>query len=164
MKHPSLAIALLLATLSTQTLASNLAKSSPSQACSAMSKLGLKTNGWNNRYENSYGCSSPYKDIGNGYPTPNNLAFYAVGNSSEVQKVKLILNFNDKSNTKAAYNELENASALLIKEFTGINMPPQIKAAITSNKNLDITINNAVVSVEKVGWPSGGYEIQVTIK
>lgn len=143
---------------------SNLIMKEPSNACSSMVRVGLVTNGWNNRYENSYGCSSPYKDIGNGYPMPNNLAFYAEGTKSEVRKIKLVLNFNDRNDTDDAYSELLKASALLIKSFTGSDMPVQIKTAILSNSNFTTTLNNTTASVEKVDWPSGGYEIQITIK
>src|SRR5690606_31226687 len=109
---------------------SNLSMKLPSDACLSMVRVGLVTNGWNNRYENSYGCSSPYKDIGNGYPMPNNLSFYAEGTKSEVRKIKLVLNFNDRNDTDDAYSELLKASALLIKAFTGQDMSAQIKAAI----------------------------------
>ena len=88
MKITTICTAIALSTLSCITFASNLSKNSPKQACNAMTTVGLVTNGWNNRYEDNYGCSSPYKDIGNGYPMPNNLAFYAEGNSSKVNKVK----------------------------------------------------------------------------
>lgn len=164
MRITTLCKVIVLSTLSCITHASNLSKSSPQQACNAMTKAGLITNGWKNRYEDSYGCSSPYKDIGNGYPMPNNLAFYAEGNSSKVNKVKIVLNFNDRSNTKNAYSELQSAAVLLVSEFTGSAISPQLKAAITSNSNLSARINNATVTVEKIDWPSGGYEIQVTIK
>jgi len=164
MKITTLCTAIALSILSCTTYASNLNKSSPQQACNAMTKVGLFTNGWNNRYEDSYGCSSPYKDIGNGYPMPNNLAFYAEGNGSQVNKVKIVLNFNDRSSTKNAYPELQSAAALLVSEFTGSAITQELKAAIASNANLSTTINNTSVTVEKIDWPSGGYEIQVTIK
>ncbi|QEY16564.1 hypothetical protein D0C16_11570 [Cellvibrio sp. KY-GH-1] len=163
MKITTICKVIVLGTLSCTTYASNLTKSSPQQACNAMAKVGLITNGWKNRYEDSYGCSSPYKDIGNAYPLPNNLAFYAEGNSSKVDKVKIVLNFNDTSNTKNAYAELQKAAALLVTEFTGSAITQALKTAIASRSNISTTINNASVTVEKIDWPSGGYEIQVII-
>jgi hypothetical protein len=156
--------AVALTALSDTAFASNLTKQSPQQACNAMTKAGLATNGWNNKYEDSYGCSSPHKDIGNGDPMPNNLAFYAEGNNSQVNKVKIILNFNDRSSTKNAYSELQSAAALLISEFTDSTITTELKTAISSNSNLSTKINNSIVTVKKIDWPRGGYEIQVTIQ
>ena len=94
---------------------------------------------------------------------PNNLAFYAEGDSSKVNKVKIVLNFNDRSVTKNAYAELQKAASLLIKEFTGSEATEQIKNAIASHKDLQVKINSSTVRVKKIDWPSGGYEIQISI-
>ena len=40
----------------------------PSSACSIVEHVGLVTRGWKDRGGADYGCTTPYKDIGTGYP------------------------------------------------------------------------------------------------
>lgn len=142
----------------------NLALSAPSQACSAMDSLGMHAGDWKNRYEQEYGCSSPYKDIGTAKPLPNNIAFYGEGTSQKVTKVKLVLNVNDPKNATAAITELKSAASLLTKKFTNTNISQQITNAISEKKAASQRIENSIISVQSIDWPTGGYEIHVAIK
>lgn len=141
----------------------NLAMSAPSQVCSAMDSLGMYGGDWKNRYEQEYGCSSPYKDIGNGKPIPNNIAFYAEGTSNKVTKVKLVLNLNDPKNSSSARAELLSAASLLTTKITNTEISPQIVNAINEEKAASQKIENSVISVQPIDWPTGGYEIQFAI-
>ena len=111
----------------------------PSQACTLLNEVGLATNGWKNEYDQEYGCSSDYKQLGTGSPLANNLAFYVEGNSSSVMQVYLMLNVNDETTASTAHQELlKTAKALSIKE-TG-----ELKAARVNAISLmqEMYVNN----------------------
>ena len=137
----------------------------PSQACVLLDEVGLVTNGWKNEYDQEFGCSSDYKQLGSGFPLANNLAFYVEGNSSAVTQVYLMLNVNDVASASSAHQELlQVAETLSIKE-TGKQLTQQLKDAINKGSNTLQKIENATIEIVRNDWQTGkGYDIKVTIK
>lgn len=58
--------------------------SSHSEACGFMSAMGMATRGYKNPDGMGYFCSSPYKELGTGFPLTNNIAYYAEGDAKKV--------------------------------------------------------------------------------
>lgn len=136
----------------------------PDQVCKLASEIGLKTGGWKNHYDQEFGCSSPYKDIGFASHLSNNLAFYAEGNSSSVNLVKLVLNINLPSDTSSANRELQKAVTVLIPKLTGDKASPSLLKAIRQEKSTSMKIGLSKVEIVKDSWPTGkGYEIKVIV-
>ena len=85
---------------------------SPERACFFLSDLGIQTQGYKN-YGISYGCSSPYKEIGSAFPLPNNIAYYASGDQLSANQLKLVLNVNHRGDAETANRELLKLSEAL---------------------------------------------------
>ncbi|MBX3517936.1 MAG: hypothetical protein KF815_13465 [Rhodospirillales bacterium] len=137
----------------------------PTVLCSYMQDVGFVTRGWKNYYENAFGCSSPYKELGTGFPLANNLAYYAEGNKETVTQLKLVLNVNNSKTANAAHEELLKASEALSIKATGANLPQPLKDAIKSGKKATAKIGSASMEVVRENWPSNkGYEIKVIIR
>lgn len=158
-----LLIAIISILSSTQAIA-ELSITEPFQACNLMSEIGLKTGGWKNHYEQEYGCSSPYKDIGEAFPLPNNIAFYAEGDRDSVKLVKLVLNINDPSSETIANEVLQYTASILIPKISGEMLSTSIQSAISHGNNFSEKIGTSMVNVVRENWPTGkGYEIKVII-
>lgn len=142
-----------------------LKSTTPAQACNLMIEAGLSTRGWKNHYDQEFGCSSPYKDIGSALPLPNNLAFYAEGNRDFVKLVKLVLNVNDRSTASSANKQLQKAAAILFQKTTSERIPQSVINAIVNGKSMSQKVGISQVDVIRDNWPTGkGYEIKVVIK
>ncbi|WP_295400868.1 DUF6030 family protein [uncultured Thiocystis sp.] len=134
----------------------------PSTVCSYLTNSGLATRGWKNQYDNEFGCSSPYKDIGTGAPLANNLAFYVEGGPSEAKLVKLVLNINNKALAASAYAELLKAAQALSPKLTGKKLPSEISSAITNGKKASANAGVTQIEVMRIDWPTGkGHEVKV---
>jgi hypothetical protein len=157
-------IAILIGILTSTYATAGLKVTAPSQACNLVSEVGLKTRGWKNHYDQEFGCSSPYKDIGSASPLPNNLAFYAEGNSSSVNLVKLVLNINAPSAASTANKELQKAVTVLIPKITGEKASPSLLKAISQGKSTSMKMGSSTVKVIRYNWPTGkGHEIKVIV-
>lgn len=147
------------------TVSADLLIKAPSQACILLNEVNLDTRGWINEYEESYGCSSDYKEIGTGSPLPNNLAYYVEGNTDSVFQVYLNLNINDKTSTGLAQKELITASESLCLKETGKKLPQLLIDAIKKGKNASQKVGGATVETERRNWPTGkGYDVKLIIK
>ncbi len=139
--------------------------SEPSQVCSLLKDTGLATRGWKNHYDQEFGCSSPYKELGSGFPLANNLAFYAEGSSSAARQVMLVLNVNDHASASSAHQELLNVAGALSIKTTGEQLPETLKAAVKNGIEASQKVGSAMVEVAREDWPTGkGYEVKVIIK
>ena len=151
--------------LSVFNVSADLLIKSPSQACELLSEVNLATRGWINEYDESYGCSSDYKEIGSGSPLANNLAYYVEGNIDSVFQVYLTLNINDKKSAGLAQKELITVSQLLCQRTTGSKLPQKLIDAIRKGKNESQKLGNATIEIERQNWPTGrGYEVKLIIK
>lgn len=136
---------------------------SPTDVCDILNKSGLSTKGWKDNY--GYGCNSPYKELGSGYPLANNLAYYADGSVDSVTQVKLVVNINNKASAKVAHKALLDASEILSKNLSGESLPKSLINAIINGKSASHNVGKTVVDIVRVDWPTGkGYEVKVIFK
>ena len=134
----------------------------PAEACGYMADQGLSTRGWKNYHDNEFGCSSPYHDIGPGFPLPNNLAYYAEGKQQSVALVKLVLNVNNRTEAKSGHTALVKAAEALASRVTGEKLPGEISRAILEGRKASAKLGNTTVEVLRIDWPTGkGYEVKV---
>lgn len=137
----------------------------PIIACQLLREIGLGGRGWRNDYDDVYGCSSPYKELGSGYPLANNLAFYVEGKSQSVLQLKLVLNINVRAQAESAHAELLKAADLLAKKTIGNGLPTGVRNAITAGKNSSAKLAGASLKVIRLNWPTGkGYEVKFIIE
>ncbi|MFM4965806.1 hypothetical protein ACEUBT_19020 [Aeromonas bivalvium] len=135
---------------------------SPSASCNYLTGNGLATRGWENQYDNEFGCSSSYKEIGTGVPLSNNLAYYVEGSSSEARLAKLVVNINNKALEGSAYAELLQASQELSLKLSGVSLPEEISSAIKNGKKASAKAGNTAIQVIRIDWPTGkGHELKV---
>jgi hypothetical protein len=130
-----------------------------------MGDSGLNTQGWKNQYDQVFDCSSPYKEIGSGFPLANNLAFYAEGSANNVSQVKLVLNVNNRSSSSSAHAALLKAATTLIEKTTGEKLTKPLIDSIKKGTNVTQRVGCSIAEVVRVDWPTGkGYEVKVIIK
>lgn len=142
-----------------------LLSSDPSQVCNHLSSIGLATRGWKNQYDNEFGCSSPYKELGAGARLANNLAYYVEGGPTTVNRAKLVINIDNKSSAAFAHKELLKAAETLSLKITGVELPKEIATAISNGTKASKVAGPATIEVIRVDWPTGkGYEIKVLFK
>lgn len=136
----------------------------PSDACSFLNPV-LVTGGYKHDFDGEYHCSSPYKELGaSPRGLPNNLAYYVTGTSSVADETKLVLNYNQPANARAATDQLVSASKTLAIKATGNDIPPNILAAITAGRPTVETVGQFKHEVERDDWPTGrGYEMRYVV-
>jgi hypothetical protein len=136
---------------------------SPIVVCNILKDSGLSTSAWRDNY--GYECSSRYKEIGDGSPLANNLAYYVDGVKAAANKAKLVLNVNNKSQAAAAISELLKSAELLSIKLSGEKLPQYIKNAITGGTPAVATVGKTSIEVTRDDWPTGkGYETHVIFK
>lgn len=142
--------------------AAELKVTGPSEACNLLANSGLKGRRWVDYGDGTSGCASDYKDIGSGRPLANNLAFYATGFGQSVKQVKLVMNANNPASASAAIKQLSQASENLSVKLLGVQLPDDIKTAISKGTPMSALLGVGTVKVIRDAWPTGrGYEIQV---
>lgn len=134
----------------------------PESACTMLNDFGLKTRGWKDLGGGMYGCSSPYNDIGTGYPLANNLAYYVTGTKAGLQRVKLVVNVNNKAQGSEALRELSAAARLLTLRLTGGALSPSLNESILKGRKAKASVRGVNVEIVRDNWANGnGYEVQV---
>lgn len=138
----------------------------PQDACAFLSNVsGLQTRGYKNKYEDTFGCSSPYKELGSGSPLANNIAYYVGGNSQNANELKLVLNVNSSQSAKEAHAALLQYSDQLTQKALGVPMPKAARSAISSGKAGKWTIGKANVELVRENWATGkGYELKYFLR
>lgn len=140
----------------------NFSNTEPSTVCNYLAGDGIATRGWKNQYDNEFGCSSSYKEIGAGVPLANNIAYYAEGGPSEVRLAKLIVNINNKTLAASAYAELLKTSQNLSLKLAGVKLPEEISTAIKNGKKASAKAGSTKINVIRIDWPTGkGHELKV---
>jgi len=139
----------------------------PQTACALLEDAGLRTRGWKNNpsLPKEYWCSSPYKDIGEGWPLPNNLAFYVDGESGIANQLKLVLNVNIVSTAETAHETLALAGHLLSKRALGLELPSETVTALLVGRSGKWKVGQGRIEVIREDWSTGkGYEVKFLIK
>lgn len=139
--------------------------SNPDDACAALADSGLKGRKWTDYGDGSSGCASNYKDIGQGSPLANNLAFYVTGSGQSAEQVKLVLNFNQPKTPGPAIKALSAAAVSLSPKMLGVPLPTEVRKAIAQGKPASAIAGSGRVEVIRDDWPTGkGYELQVIMR
>jgi hypothetical protein len=139
----------------------------PQTACALLEEIGLRTRGWKNdpSAPKQYWCSSPYNDIGDGRPLPNNLAFYVDGESNVASQLKLVLNVNIISTAEKAHEALAVAGHLLTRRALGLELPGETITALLVGRSGKWKVGQGRIEVIREDWPTGkGYEVKFLIK
>jgi hypothetical protein len=138
----------------------------PQDACAYLSHVsGLQTRGYKNQYETTFGCSSPYKELGSGSPLANSVAYYVGGNSQDANELKLVLNVNSAQSAKEAHATLLQYSEELTQKALGVPMSKDARSAISSGKAGKWTIGKAKVELARENWATGkGYELKYILR
>lgn len=138
----------------------------PAEACDFLANIsGLQTRGYKDLSgEGQYTCSSDYKKLGTDPVLPNNIAYYAQGNSTAVKKLKIVLNVNSKEQSVSAHKELQDASSALTQKAVGIELPNSATTSISQGKPGQWMVAGHMVEVTREDWATGkGYGMHFTI-
>ncbi len=137
----------------------------PGVSCGYLESIGLATGEWKRQYGDVYGCSSPYKEFGSGYPLRNNMAYYVDGGRSAALKLKIILNVNNKRGKAAAHQQLLEAATLLAGAALSAELPDSTEKAVLEGLQGSAGIGGGSIQVVRIDWPTGnGYEVRVIIE
>lgn len=136
---------------------------SPYIYCSVLKDMGLVAGDYNNLYEDEWGASSSYLEIGKGL-LPNNIAYYLEGDRCAVKKLKLVLNVNDRRSAYEAHNFLCECASTLHFYALGVEINKYFKDAIINGEDKEVLIKSKVVMVKLNHWASNrGYSIEFSI-
>ncbi len=142
-----------------------LKQSVPSKVCALLADQGLKGRKWTQYGDGNAGCASDYREIGDGLPLPNNLAFYGNGQGETVYSVKLVLNYNQPGSaaaSTAATKALLSASEKMAQRTLGVKLPKSIATAIDWGRAEKVSVGMGSIEVFREDWPEDkGYEIHV---
>jgi hypothetical protein len=144
-----------------------LKETNPAVVCKFLNRQGLVTGvykdyGPGGSSAGNFGCHTPYKNVGTGFPLANNLAYYVDGQPAKAGLLYLVLNVNNRAQAAAGHQALLDAAALLAEKASGKPLPPSIRNAIISGKPASVTSAGTRIRVTRFDWPTGkGYEIKV---
>ena len=126
---------------------------------------GYATRPWAKIFDDFYGCSTEYKNIGTGEILANNIAYYVSGDKTTATELKLVLNVNVAAKAKDAHAEfLKIAQALNIKA-TGKKLDEQLVEAITKGTAAEVAAESYTTKISRSDWPTGrGYELKFIIE
>ncbi len=135
-----------------------------SVACDYLASVGLAADGWKHYWDDNYGCCSPYKEFGAGFPK-NNIAYYVNGTATTVKQLELVVNVHNRAEAKKAHNVLLEYAKILLKKSLNEPLPDNICDAITNGTNMSSKIGDtAVIEIIREDWPTGkGYEMKFVI-
>jgi hypothetical protein len=147
-----------------------LKETNPAVVCKFLNGKGLITGPWKDygpggSSAGNFGCHTPYKNVGTGFPLPNNLAYYVDGQPSKAGLLYLVLNVNNRKQAVAAHQALLDAAASLAEKASGKPLPDSIREAITAGKPASLSSAGTRIRVTRFDWPTGkGYDIKVSFE
>ncbi|MDX8380928.1 MAG: hypothetical protein R8M14_02310 [Ghiorsea sp.] len=143
----------------------HLVKRALKKTCSYLNSTNMITQGWIHYYSNEYGCSSSYKQFATDSPLKNNIAYYVKGNKKNAQKLKLVVNVNNKAEQKYAHNEMLQTATLLVHKSIGAKLPKDIQNAIKKGFKAEVNTGENKIKLLRIDWPTGkGYKLQLYIE
>jgi serine/threonine protein kinase len=137
----------------------------PQVACSLLSHIsGLQTRGYKNvGAEGDFSCCSPSMDLDESIPA-NNIAYYAEGDAVEVNRLKLVLNVNDKQKKDDAHLALLRYSEELAPRALGEELWPEMREAIILGRPFAYMVEELFVELKVEAWVTGrGYDMKFII-
>lgn len=138
---------------------------SPIDACNALAdEDGYQPgkSGYSELNGESYSCATPYKDLSDSL-MPNNIALYARGRPSEVTRVKLMLNVNERHNAGRDTKTLGRLCEKMIITLAG-SAPEGFKEKVQAGKPFKSEFSGYNLYLNKTVWPTGkGFELNCGI-
>jgi hypothetical protein len=130
-----------------------------------LESFGLKTRPYRVLEGDSvYSGSSPYLQIGSGDPLPNNLAFYISGEEKRVAELRLVLNLNSLPQKDAAIALLAAATDVLLRSALDDAPIADVGDAIRRSASGVWKAKNGSITLRRIDWRSGGYELQLVVE
>ncbi|WP_269915587.1 hypothetical protein [Acinetobacter sp. HY1485] len=144
--------------------------------CYYLTSLGLKTGDYYNTEEKElaaaqkagipyekdsnieYACISDYLSVGN---SENQMAYYAYGNSENVDRVVLTLGISDRSQEKASLKKYSSAIALLYQEHTNTHLNQKYLTKIIHHQPFQARIGKHLITLEKNGNQNYGLNFEI---
>ena len=124
---------------------------------------GIKTRDYNPLYEEEWLSCSNMISLDEGLPS-NNIAYYVQGSDLAAKSLKLILNVNNRSESKNSHEKLLTLVKSLYEKATKISLPNDLENAVTDGIKWEKIYDNFKVVLSKEEWPSGnGYNINFAI-
>ena len=161
--HPIIAVSVLLCAISVAR--AELPNSKITEVKEYLAAEGYVTKPWAKVFEDFYGCSSAYKDIGSGDVLANNIAYYVSGNQTTATELKLVLNVNVKAKAKDAHGEFLKIAQALYLKATGKKLEDKLVEAITNGSSSEVEAKSYTTKLVRSDWPTGrGYELKFIIE
>lgn len=137
----------------------------PLDACNALTEVpGFQVNpsGYSELSEGVYSCATPYKELGTA-SLPNNLALYGRGTSTQVTRVKVMLNVNQAARAVKDTQALAEVCTQLVTNLAG-EAPANMAKRVGQGKPFEERFEGYRVFLSKTVWSSGkGFELNCGI-
>lgn len=141
------------------------------QVCDYLNEQGIPTRKSRNPDVTGAICLSDYVDLDgpNKNKLPNNIAYYVEGKGSNIDRLKVVINFNQPPSTYAE-KSARTAFETLLNKSLGVELFPELEEAIKQRKtekwNLTTQQGKLLANVNFVyeKWPNPGYEFKLIIE
>jgi hypothetical protein len=137
----------------------------PLDACNALTEVpGFQVNpsGYSLLEEDVYSCATPYKELGTA-GLPNNLALYGRGTSTQVTRVKIMLNVNQAANAAKDTKTLGTICTQMVSNLVG-EAPADLAKRIAQGKPFEVEFEGYRLFLSKSVWATGkGFELNCGI-
>ncbi|WP_449100711.1 hypothetical protein [Pseudomonas veronii] len=138
---------------------------SPLDACNALTEVpGFQVNasGYSELSDGVYSCATPYKELGTA-GLPNNLALYGRGTSTQVTRVKIMLNVNQTVHAAKDTKVLAGVCSTMVTNLVG-TAPADMAKRVGQGKPFEDAFNGYRIFLSKSVWSTGrGYELNCGI-
>lgn len=132
------------------------ARRDPRKACEFLAHLeGFKTGGYKLFGDDDYSCLNNIYKLGDDFPLPNTITYFANGDANQVNELELHLNVNVRSKAKEAHGKFSFYGEELAKRALDTNLPENIKAAIMAGKPGNWQVKDAMIELKRDDWPTG---------
>ena len=137
----------------------------PLDACNALTEVpGFQANasGYSELSDGVYSCATSYKELGTA-GLPNNLALYGRGTSTQVTRVKIMLNVNQAAHAAKDTKVLADVCTKMVTNLVG-EAPADMAKRVSQGKPFEDAFNGYRVFLNKSVWSTGkGFELNCGI-
>lgn len=142
------------------------ARRDPQKACEYLAHLeGFRTGGYKLFDDNDYSCLNNVYKLGDEFPLPNTITYFANGDAKQVKELELHLNVNVRSKANEAHSKLLFYGEELAKRAIDTNLPENIKTSIMAGKPGNWHVKDAMIELKRDDWPTGkGYTLDFFIR
>ncbi|MEI8595640.1 hypothetical protein [Photobacterium sp. Hal280] len=142
-----------------------------SEVCNFLSSQGIDTHMSKNPDVTRSICFSNYVELdsSDSDALANNIAYYVMGKGSQIEKLKVVVNFNQPPSSYTEDTALK-AFQTLISKSLGVDSLPQLEDAIKNRKSMNWSATTPdqkkVADIKLVydKWPTTGYEFRFIIE